>query len=513
MPGSEETIRHLRGRNSMAEGVEIGRKTEMPGAKMDSVEPSQESLPARLGAELILRLYRFLRAANFYDRNNIHIKRLALDSLESINSFIRAEGHLSLKIIRDSFFFNNIRMPMKADQYAILKSFSQELTRKWIGQIDFGCEMGEEPLKEFVFLLATLEEKNENNYLFANKQLEARNVQNITVGKLEFFLNRDESSDFADRKRQAKRTYFRSIHLVREVMEGVKQQKMVNIRKAKHLMENTVNSIQEDDSTMLGLANIKNYDEYTFNHSVNVAIYAIALGQRIGIRKKILSHLGMTGLFHDMGKTKIPLEILNKTEKLAPEEWGVIRRHPIFGAEIIMHIKDWGELSARMILGAFDHHLKYDLSGYPPPSERQNLSLFGKIITLADYYDALARPRIYRKFPYVSEKILGFMLEHAGKDFDPILVKIFINMVGIFPIGTLVLLNTNEMGIVVRTQEDPELGDRPVVCLLSRSNGGFHKGKEIDLKEMDEKKDEFKRSIVRTLDPNEYNLNIAELLI
>ena len=124
---------------------------------------------------------------------------------------------------------------------------------------------------------------------------------------------------------QAKKTYFRSIHLVREVVEGAKKQKMVNIRKAKHLMENTVNSIMQDESAMLGLANIKNYDEYTFNHSVNVAIYAIALGQRIGIPKKHLSHLGMAGLFHDIGKTKIPLEILNKTGKI---DSGGLGRYP-----------------------------------------------------------------------------------------------------------------------------------------------------------------------------------------
>jgi len=104
-------------------------------------------------------------------------------------------------------------------------------------------------------------------------------------------------------------------------------------------------------------------------------------------------------------------------------------------------------------------------------------------------------------------------LEHAGKDFDPILVKVFINMVGVFPLGTLVLLNTNEMGIVVKTQEDPDFADHPGVCLLSYSDGEYRKGQEIDLKETDPNTGVFKRTIVRTLDPNEYNLNIAEFLI
>ena len=497
----------------MIEGAHGDRSLNSPEAKGDTLSSSQESLPAKLGVELIIRFYRLLKAAAFYDRNNIHIKRLTLDFHQTLKDFLQAEGHLSLKVIRDRFFFNNILMPMKADQYSILKNFSQEMAKKWIGEIEFGADGGEEPLKDFAFLLASLEEKNESNYLFINKQLEARRIANILVGKPEFSFQQEELSDSDDQKRQARKTYFRSIHLVREVVEGVKQQKMVNIRKAKHLMENTVNSIMQDESVMLGLANIKNYDEYTFNHCVNVAIYAIAIGQRIGLPKKLRSQLGMAGLFHDIGKTKIPVEILNKTEKLTPEDWAVIRRHPVFGAETIMRIKDWGELSARMIHGAFDHHLKFDLSGYPKLSRKRNLSLFGKIIALADFYDALVRPRVYRKFPYVSEKILGFMLEHAGKDFDPVLVKVFINMVGVFPLGTLVLLNTNEMGIVVKTQEDPDFGDRPIICLLSYNEGEYRKGKEIDLKETDENSGNFKRTIVKTLDPNEYNLNIAEFLI
>jgi len=497
----------------MTEERGMDRGEELQAAKGESPASSQESLPAKLGAELIIRFYRLLKAAAFYDRNNIHIKKLTLDLSQTINAFIQAEGALSLKIIRDSFFFNKIRMPMKADQYSVLKNFSQEMAKKCIGEIEFAAEVGEEALRDFMFLLAPLEEKNESNYLFINKQLEVRRIQNLVVGKLEFLISPEEIASSDEQKRQAKKIYFHSIHLVREMAEGVKNQKMVNIRKAKHLMENTVNSIMQDESTMLSLANIKNYDEYTFNHSVNVAIYAIALGQRIGIPKKLLSHLGMAGIFHDIGKIKIPVEILNKPEKLTPEDWAVIRRHPVFGAETIMRIKEWGELSARMIYGAFDHHLKFDLSGYPKLSRRRNLSLFGKIITLADFYDSLARPRVYRKFPYVSEKILGFMLEHAGKDFDPVLVKVFINMVGVIPLGTLVLLNTQELGIVIKTQEDPDLGDRPVVCLLSYSDGEYRKGKEVNLKEIDADTGAFRRTIVKTLDPNEYNLNIAEFLI
>jgi hypothetical protein len=105
------------------------------------------------------------------------------------------------------------------------------------------------------------------------------------------------------------------------------------------------------------------------------------------------------------------------------------------------------------------------------------------------------------------------MLERSGKDFDPAIVKVFINMIGVFPLGTLALLNTHEMGIVTQIQEDTELIDRPKVCLIYYSDGEYRKGKVVDLREADGASGDFKRSIVRTLDPNEYNINVAEFLI
>jgi hypothetical protein len=163
--------------------------------------------------------------------------------------------------------------------------------------------------------------------------------------------------------------------------------------------------------------------------------------------------------------------------------------------------------------GTFEHHLKYDLTGYPKLTRKKKISLFGRIIALADFYDALVRPRVYNRFAFVSEKILGFMLERSGKDFDPGLVKIFVNMLGIFPLGTLVLLNTNEMGIVIQTSEDTELIDRPKICILYYSDGDYKKVEVVDLREVDEGTQDFKRTIVKTLDPNEYNINVAEFLM
>jgi putative nucleotidyltransferase with HDIG domain len=479
----------------------------------DRATADHERLATQWGIEFVFRFYRLFKGSLLYERKNAVIDRLCQECLQLINSVIQSEGGLFLKVVRDIFFLNNIRIPVGADKYPIVRSFLHEMRKRWIGEMEFTEVVTEEQLRNFVYLLSGLEENNESNYLYVKKQLEYRDIPGITVGKIESFKDEEIYVDSEDRKRYSKEVYFKTLQLVKEVVDNVRNQKVLNVRKAKRLMQNAVNSVMQDEAALLGLANIKNYDEYTFNHSVNVAIYAIALGQRVGIPKKHLSHLGMAGLFHDIGKTRIPREIINKSGKLTPEEWVVVRSHPLMGAEIVMRMKEWGELATRMVDAAFEHHLKYDLTGYPKLTRKRRISLFGRIITLADFYDALVRPRVYNRFPYVSEKILGIMLERSGKDFDPNLVKVFINMVGVYPLGTLVLLNTNEMGIVTEIQDDVEQLERPKICLVYYSDGEYRKGEVVDLRESDPPTGGFKRSIVKTLDPNEYNINVAEFFI
>ncbi len=482
---------------------------------MPDQEPvvAQEHLRAKLGTEFITKFYRLLKGATLYDRKNVLLDRYAQECLEVVNGILRSEGALLLRIVRECFFLNNIRIAVGADNSFIFKAFWREMRKRRIGGVEFSEEVGLEQLKDLAYLLSGLEENNESNDRTVKQQLETRNIHSIEVGKLESFEDEDIPIHSEGQKRYSKGVYFRFIGLAKEVVEDIRQQKALNFRKAKRLMQNAVNAILQDDSTLLGLANIKNYDDYVFNHSVNVAIYAVALGQRIGIPKKHLSHLGMAGLFHDMGKTMIPGEILNKMGRLSPEEWSIMKSHPVIGTEIILRTKEWGELSTRMMEGAFEHHLRYDLTGYPKLARKKKISLFGRIVAVADFYDALARPRLYHRFPYVSEKILGIMLERSWKEFDPAIVKVFINMIGVFPLGTLVLLNTNEMGIVTQVQEDLELIDRPNVCLIYYSDGKYRKGERVDLREANGISGDFKRSIVKTLDPDEYNLNVVEFLI
>ena len=173
----------------------------------------------------------------------------------------------------------------------------------------------------------------------------------------------------------------------------------------------------------------------------------------------------------------------------------------------------WEQPLAPLTLPPFEHHLKYDLSGYPRHNREKPQSLFGRILTIADVFDAMTSARIYRTTPFSPDQALGIMMEGAGQDFDPILLKVFVNMLGVFPVGTLLKLDTGEMGLVMDTPGET-MKERPRVLMLAPTGrGSFKKGKVENLAERDPLSGSFKRNILKTFHPSSYGIQPAEFLL
>jgi HD-GYP domain-containing protein (c-di-GMP phosphodiesterase class II) len=179
----------------------------------------------------------------------------------------------------------------------------------------------------------------------------------------------------------------------------------------------------------------------------------------------------------------------------------------------IIKLRASRDLKAKILLPPFEHHLKYDLSGYPQTDQKRPVSLFGRILAIADVFDAMTSPRIYRPEVISPDRALGLMLEKAGKDFDPILLKVFINMLGTYPVGTVLQLDTKELGLVV---DMPKEGDptRPQVMLLvDDKQGGFGRGKVVSLAERNPDTGEFRRNFVKSYHPSTFGIQPAEFLL
>jgi HD-GYP domain-containing protein (c-di-GMP phosphodiesterase class II) len=473
-----------------------------------------ESDLSKLGNTLVTKFHVLMRISQIYDSKNVALDQFIKESLQAINSLIKREGSLSLKIMKDDFFLNERRLPYSVEGFTSFKYLLTQWKKRLIGEVIFKEPVDERILREFIYLLIDLGEGCEENAALFNEQLRNKGIPMIEVNPLEVIEGEEGVLAFRkeDQKEVAKKVFFETIGTIKDVITNIKGKQYADVRKLKRLAQKAVHLVMEDESMLLGMTTIKNYDEYTFNHSVNVSIYSLAMGRRLGFSRTTLTELGITALLHDIGKSKIPREILNKPSSLDEEEWGLMKKHPLMGVEIVLNLKQLGEINPKMVIGIFDHHLKNDLSGYPKLFRKKGVSLFGRIIQIADSYDAMTTPRIYKKVPYTPEQTLAILLREGGVHYDPILLKIFIGIVGIYPIGSLVLLDTHELAIVYKPNAEPELMDRPTVILVSRDDKGDAKKEVIDLTETDGR-GHFKRSILKTLDPYQYYIDIAKYFL
>lgn len=307
----------------------------------------------------------------------------------------------------------------------------------------------------------------------------------------------------------ARKTYSHALTSVLDMAGKQTLKKRVGIQKSKRVVQGMIEILTKDESILLGMSTIRNYDDYTYTHSVNVAILAMCLG----LPRRMVEQLGLCGLFHDLGKVDVLISLITKDGALTNEEYEEIKKHSINSVRQIIRLNADHVLKSKLLLPPFEHHLGIDLSGYPQTSRRTPLSLLGRILAVADNYDAMTSSRSYRTVPISPDIALKIMVEDAGTKLDPLILKVFIRMIGIYPVGSLLVLDSREVGLAASTPMDADSG-RPIVCLLSRGrNGKIQKGRFVDLSKRDEKTGKFLRNIIQCLHPYKFGIQPADYLV
>jgi HD-GYP domain-containing protein (c-di-GMP phosphodiesterase class II) len=454
-------------------------------------------------ASLINQFAIILRTANIHSTNNVAFKSAAQKFIQIINEMIAGENSITLQLRGDYFYLNEQRVRY-APEYVLNFDFLAGMFRKIeVGTIIVKKELTLENVDFFIHSLVEADFLQETFDILAEKM---SRVSIIELKRLEEISNEEDLNI----RTMVRKTYFNSIFYVKGVFNKIKSGETVDVRKAKRVVTSVVNTMIEHEQILLGMTAIKDYDEYTYYHCTNVSILSVALGQRLGLNRQMLIDLGIASLFHDLGKIDVPNEVLNKPTKLEDSDWRIIKRHPVWGVKSLLKIRDIDDFTIRAALVAFEHHMNIDHSGYPQAKNNYALDLFSKIVSIADRYDAMTSARVYSKTPLKSDKALSILMEDDQSLLDPLLFKFFVNMIGVYPIGSLVKLSTNELGLVF--ENDTESLFRPRVVLISDSSGNWIKGQVVDLREKNEKND-YIRSITMTMDPKKYNINLAEYLL
>ncbi len=465
------------------------------------------------GRGLLLTFYAALRSLKLYPLENTTVQKALDDLLAAGVQLLGTEEEVELRVSGDFLFVNDTRLRLELDNYA---SFSQVLGLLRTFEVGTfrilrGVERREWQAVLSIFLSLGTREVAGSRFEELQARLARADIRHL---QLEPLSSVEEQQDSAEAREVAKRTYAQGVAVTKEVVNSVRLGRTANLKKVKRAVQLVVDQVLNNETSIVGLTTIRDYDEYTFTHSVNVCIFSVALGKKLGLSKLQLYDLGLAALLHDIGKARISLDILNKTTGLDEEEWRIMTRHPWFGTLTLFSSRRYEETPYRAILVAHEHHMKVDLTGYPRPIRPRQLGLFSRLVAVADGFDAATTRRSYQTIPIQPDEVLKEMWLNPRRGYDRTLVKALINLIGIYPVGTCVILDTLEVAIVSGANPDPTLLNRPMVRIAIDVNGAVlpPPGVAADLAAQGTQGG-YARSIVKVTDPARYGLVVGDYFV
>jgi len=483
----------------------------------------RRSIPDLKGNSLLKALARLIQIGRLYDDNN----KLTLNAVKAFKQSVvhacRRDDHVSLQIYNGRFYLDEEKLPLIRKEAKIFNHMLQFFEQRAISGFHFSVQLDQVTPKDILAYIRFFNISVQHNHphQWLERELDKWDLHWLAVIKEPTISRRttaletemENAGDMARKAEAAKKTYHYALGSVKEVAEKLLSNQEAGIRKTVRMVQRMVDIIADDNRTFLALSTIRMYDDYTFAHSLNVALLAMSLGKRIGMDRKTLENLGLCGLFHDLGKIEVPKEILNKKGKLNESEFEEIKKHSVNSAMLILKLKTDKYRKVHLFVSPFEHHIRYDHSGYPSIDKRRPISLFGRILTIVDVYDAITSPRIYRQTTMSPDSALGIMLADSGKHFDPVLLKAFVNMLGVYPVGTLLVMDNGDMGLAVHSSEKADR-ERPLVQLLIEDGENrYKKGAIIDLAEKVTGEDRYKRNIMETRHPATLGIQPAAFLV
>ena len=275
-----------------------------------------------------------------------------------------------------------------------------------------------------------------------------------------------DKTSFNDEVKRASRIVAKGKEAVVSMFQEARMGKAIDTGKAQQLVEEISDSVSRNPGALISLARLKNADDYTYMHSVAVCALMIALARQLGLDPETTRKLGLAGLLHDLGKAAMPMNVLNKPGKLTDEEFSIIKRHPEEGYRMLAENPDVCAITLDVVL---HHHEKTDGSGYPKGLKSEEISLHAKMGAVCDVYDAITSNRPYKNGWDPAES-LRKMAEWANGHFDPAVFQAFVKSLGIYPVGSLVRLNSGRLGIVIEQSEKSLLSPRVKIFFSTRAN-------------------------------------------
>jgi len=421
----------------------------------------------------LIHLMSAIQTGKIYSAEHPKLDEFVEQAYTSLQEVLKEQKELVIGIVEDELAWED---EIFFDLSQKLKTLILYLQERGIERIYFNQATNKEELRIFIVFLITPKSEIQKE---SQDYLSLQGVKNIKAGKIRALAQEQKDED-----KEAEDTLKRYENSLKTVSQSF--DKMLNEEEIDYLdlrfnilnvMENFVGRHQE----LLNLISVKKKDIVTFIHLLNVSVLAMYISSKLGFSKDDVLDIGVAALFHDVGKIFVSMRILKKKSKLADEEYRQVQNHSILGAKILAkHVDMLGILP---VVVAFEHHLRYDLKGYPKLTYPYKPHIASYIVSLCDVYDALAQRRTY-KTDYPPIKIYNLMISEKGKLFDPELLDRFFKIMGVWPVGTVVSLSNRRIAVVREANERDIF--RPKIEVISpkskRETINLLKHKELSIK-------------------------------
>ncbi|HUF25067.1 MAG TPA: HD-GYP domain-containing protein [Vicinamibacterales bacterium] len=401
--------------------------------------------------ELVRRLASGLRASQLYAPSHPIVKKQTAGLSAALEILHQQSATVVIGLVAGQVVVGDVPLPRLAGQ---MFELIDRLTRAGVERIAITRGATPRELETFTAALA-------RSIAGADTAL-TLNSDNIRIGRLA--SDADAPAAATGHRYTLRRLYGDAVGQAESIWESALTEGRPDVKLAAASIESLAEAVIEHRTALIALAAMKKYDNYTFTHMVNVSILTMAQARALGIEGTLLREFGLSALMHDIGKVKTPKDILNKPSKLDDREFQIMKRHTIDGAAMLRQTPEMPSLSAVV---AFEHHLRLDGQGYPDGVKRETLNLGTMLCSIADVYDAMRAQRVY-KDAFPTDRILAVLAGNDGLQFDQHLVRRFVQLMGIYPPGSLVTLSDGRLALV--TAIHAPIPERPTVRVLFESD-------------------------------------------
>jgi len=462
------------------------------------------------GRKILGALHAGLRALKFYPLENVTVQQ-ALDDLHRLVTTLQeSEGEVEVRVVGDFFFLNETRLRLDLSNYATFGVFARALSAHGVGSVQVAPGVGRDEWAPFLSLLLG-SASGEDPFDPFQERLSGTPARHITVRAIQDTPDPEVAEEAL--LEAARRTYAQSVAAAQGALSDIRLGRAVNVRKVKRAVQSIIDQVLSNEPSIVAMTTLRDFDEYTFTHSVNVCIFSVVIGQRLGLEKHQLFDLGLGALFHDVGKMRVDADVINKPAGLDDEEWAQLREHPTEGLLILFHLHGFADVPYRQMLMAYEHHLKMDGSGYPGTSRGRRPGLYSRIVAVADGFDAGTSVRSYQYRPWPADQVLREMRDNPKRGFDPLVVKALVNATGVYPVGTLCILDSYELAVVSAANADGTKLHQPRVKIIADNMGvPLSDPIPVDLSEEDPATGAPRRTIIKTVNPERYAIRVSDYI-